>query len=112
MIPVVDRTKRTKSDKSRHRKAERRARLRAARTASPSGYGSPTVVRSPDRPIIGIEVDPIGPLDYRREVLPPRRSYAGPPKRRPEYLGWGIVTVGGVGILAHLASKLGERRRR
>lgn len=111
-IPIVDGSKRTKSDKSRHRKAQRRARLRAARESLPVRADTPAIVRSPDRAILEVGTDPIGPLDFRRAVLPPRRARVRPPRRRPEYLGWGVVAVGGVLTLAHLANKLGDKRRR
>jgi len=108
---LVDGSKRTKSDKSRHRKAQRRARLRAVRESTPSRAQLPTIVRPPDRAILEIGTDPIGPIDFRREVLRPRRVRTSAPRQRPEYLGWGVVTVGSVGGLAYLASKLGDRRR-
>ena len=108
----MDGSKRTKSDKSRHRKAQRRARLRAARESFPGRAQTPAIVRSPDRPILDIGTDPIGYRDFRRSVLPPRRVKFGPPRRRPEYLGWGVVAVGGVLTLAHLANKLGDKRRK
>jgi hypothetical protein len=108
---LVDGSKRTKSDKSRHRKAQRRARLRAARESTPGRTQLPAIIRSPDKAILEIGTDPIGYLDFRREVLRPRRARTSAPRQRPEYLGWGVVTVGSVGVLAYLASKLGDRRR-